>query len=233
MKRTRVEQQDEGAGEPTDLGERASGAPAGVRSSGVFARSERPPPDRGRRPSAALWPEVPCSSFADVLTHYRRHVWDRILAERLEENDAKDVFQDVFTAAHRWFRENPMPRSVTALLLTIVHHKLVDHARDRERRESRLDAEVEPDTMPSSKPDPEQLAERAEWWEEVEAILARLPDHQAAAFRLIEIEGVSHGEAAARVGASVETLTVRLHRARARFWALVESLHHPDRRGSR
>ena len=61
----------------------------------------------------------------------------------------------------------------------------------------------------------------------LQSVLGRLPASQRAAFELMRIEGLSHAEAAAALGISVNALKLRAHRA---YVALRAALDAPVRK---
>ncbi len=198
--------------------------------SGTYARVERVLPDGG---GLAVVAQGPCRSFEEVYQRYKRFVWARIWRPWLEESEANDIFQKVFLIMHERTLRRGVPADVAPVLLTIIGNQICNCLRERERRARRFDGEVEADTLPSSKPDPEQMCDRGDARRKVEAILARMPADASLLFRLIEVDGLSFDEVEAMLDRPVGTLRVQLHRARARFWDLAARLYKLDPGGSR
>lgn len=219
---------NEETGEPADLGEGASDvATAGVRKSGVRRREERSLPDLGSSPAptAPAAAEAPCRTFDEVYARYKREVWETIRSWGVVGSEADDVFQKIFQDLSTRIREHGVPEGVAPLLFTMTQRKVISHLRARGVYNKRFDGEPDADTMPSSKPGPEQLFERAEARQRVEDILARMPADAALVFRLLEIDELPYPQVAEHLDRSVETLRVQLHRARARFWDLAARLY--------
>jgi RNA polymerase sigma-70 factor (ECF subfamily) len=221
--------------------ERASGVgPVETRSSGVFARSERPPsegrPSEERplpRSGATAAAPGPCRTFGDIYARYHHDVWRRIHGAGIADSDAKDVFQATFVAMYRWTLDHELGDDVAPLLFTMATHEIIDHRRGRDRRARRLDAEVDADAQPSSKPNPERLCEQLEAHRTVEAIVAQMPSEAGALFRQVEIDKVPQEELAKQLGRPAGTVRVQLLRARAVFKALTGRFSKPSERGSR
>lgn len=231
MKRMELRERDDddqGAGDLEGPGARESYTrmvPSEEWSSGTYARVERAFPDAGGLAPVA---QGPCRSFEEVYQRYKRFVWSRIQRPWIEESEANDLFQKVFLIMHQRTLREGVPADVAPVLLAIIGNQICNCLRERERRARRFDGEVDADTMPSSKPDPEQLCDRGDAKRKVATILARMPEDARLVFRLIEIDGLSLDEVAEMLDRPVGTLRVQLHRARARFCDLAKRLYKLD-----
>ena len=129
-----------------------------------------------------------------------------------------------------------VPADVAPVLLVMITQQTRRLRREQGRDEQRIDGGIDPDTQPSSKPDPEQLFGRAEGCDDargkVEAILARMSADAVEVFRLIDINGVPPEQVAEALDRPVGTIAVQLHRARIRFWDLAARLHNVRPGGS-
>ena len=72
----------------------------------------------------------------------------------------------------------------------------------------------------------DDAAEASELLEDLRAALAELPEQQATAFVLTQIEGESHGDAAIALGVTANHVGVLVHRARATLRERLE-FHRP------
>lgn len=122
---------------------------------------------------------------------------------------AEDVLADVFLIAWRRRPDLPAERE-RAWLLTTARWVITDHRRSAARRE-RLLRQV---PTPGHEPDPAVAVTIAL---DVQRALASLRPTDQEVLRLAEWDQLTHAEAAALVGCSAATFTVRLRRARARF----------------
>lgn len=172
-------------------------------------------------------PEQPDHQLQIVLRDQGTPVW-RLIVRILGNDgaDAADCFQQsFFELAARHASTNDIRRA-PALWSRIAAARAVDlirrRIRDRARTQPVDDEEVvaRPDVGPAAK------AEEAELLADFRAALAALPEAQASAFLLTQIDEVSNQEAARMLGVSVNHLGVLLHRARAALSARLES-HNP------
>jgi RNA polymerase sigma-70 factor (ECF subfamily) len=129
------------------------------------------------------------------------------LRRRLSDpEEAADVLQDILLALHRARHTYDAARPFEPWLFAIVRHTLVDHVRRRGRR-----ARVE---ILSDGVLPEVAAPEAAGSSDLlRDALARLPPTQREAFEMLQLDGLSVADAAARAGASPGALRVRAHRA--------------------
>jgi RNA polymerase sigma-70 factor, ECF subfamily len=135
---------------------------------------------------------------------------------------AEDVLADVFLTAWRRRSELPPDRERAWLLVT-ARWVISDARRSATRRERLLRAVP----VPSDEPDP---AGRVSTGVDVRRALATLRPLDQEVLRLAEWDQLGHAEAAAVLGCSTATFTVRLRRARARFArALAGDAPAPDR----
>jgi len=203
-------------------------APSDVRQSGVRVRGERVSAETAERDGPPT-NQGPCRSLEEVCARYWRYIWSRIQRPGMTDSDASDIFQKVVLAMDRRTRAKGVPTDVAPVLLVMIANQICNHVRAGARYEQRIDVEVDADTIPSSKPDPEQLVgdaeDRGDARVKVEVILARMSPAAARVFRLIEIDGLSHAQAGAIVGSSADTVAVQIHRARARFWDLAARVY--------
>ena len=135
-------------------------------------------------------------------------------------DEVEDLVQEVLLALHLQ-RGSYDPRlPVSAWVLAIARHKLVDLWRRRGRHaavHAPLD-EVDEAEMPAVTAD--GAARR-----DLGALLDALPAAQRLAIVLTKMEGLSVAEAAERTGASVSALKVQVHRGLRRLAALVREQH--------
>ena len=118
-----------------------------------------------------------------------------------DHHDAEDVVQTAFLDAQRALERGTIPRNPRAWLAAIA----LNAARRLRRR--RLKAE----------PLEEYAVQEASAMPEIRAALASLPREQRAAVLYRDVLGLSYGETAEQMGASVSAVTMLLHRGRQRL----------------
>jgi RNA polymerase sigma-70 factor (ECF subfamily) len=131
-------------------------------------------------------------------------------------DEVEDLVQETLLALHlqRGTYDSTLP--VSAWVVAIARHKLVDLWRRRGRQEDRHDAldDVDEQLLVS---DPDDGGARRD----LETLLRQLPQAQMLAIVLTKIEGLSVTEAASRTGATESAIKVQVHRGLKRLAALV------------
>jgi len=145
---------------------------------------------------------------------------------------AEDVAQEAFARALAQLdRFDPERGRFSTWVHSIAQNVVRKLWRSSERR-GRAYARIQNAPEPTS-PDPEGQALRRQRFEALKQALQGLPEHLREAFVLIDIEGVSPQEAAARLGLSAGNLRVRAHRARTQVRALLrDGGHLPQSEGA-
>lgn len=128
----------------------------------------------------------------------------------------EDLVQETLLAIHlrRGTHDPELP--VTAWVLAIARHKLVDMWRRRGRREALHDNVDDVDERFLAVDPVDGGARR-----DLAALLRELPEAQRNAIMLTRIEGLSVAEASARSGASISAIKVQVHRGLKRLAARV------------
>jgi len=161
---------------------------------------------------------------------------------RVRDRDAaEDLVQETLLAAWRARASFAGKSSERTWLIGILKHKLADHWR-RLAREPRGAAALETDAAdgalidalfddarrghwrvpPSSWSDPDAALEQRDFWRVFDECVAALPDAQARAFGLCELDGLKGEEACKVLGVTTTNFWVLLHRARLRLRACLE-----------
>lgn len=132
-------------------------------------------------------------------------------------DEVEDLVQDILLALHlhRGTYDPAVP--VSAWVLAIARHKLVDLWRRRGRRDDLHDAldDVDPSALVAT---PADGGERRD----LGKLLDQLPAAQRDAILLTKIEGLSVAEASLRTGASESAVKVQVHRGLKRLARLVK-----------
>lgn len=160
--------------------------------------------------------QIDSTKYDAVLADQGQDVW-RLIVRILgnDGHDAADCFQQAFVElVSRQKRSNDI-RNVGALLRRIASVRAIDTVRRRIRDRKRTQDTDESLIVSSKENNPSIQAEASEFIEDLRIALTELPEQQASAFVLIEIENVSRNEAALAIGVSVNHLGVLLYRARA------------------
>jgi RNA polymerase sigma-70 factor (ECF subfamily) len=181
---------------------------------GLVSRPARRPEDNAA--DAELLRRVSAgdrSAVDDLYQRFRRPAF--ALARRVLGDDAlaEDVLQDVFLSVWRDSSGFDLARgSVSAWLLTLVHHRAVDAVR-REESHRRRQTRAEDDlalAAPNRADDVEEQAEAGVAAARVRTALGALPQAQREALTLAYYGGYTQREVAALTGAPLGTVKTRM-----------------------
>ena len=149
---------------------------------------------------------------------------------------AEDLVQETLLAAWRAKDNFAGQAAERTWLIAILKNKLIDHFR-RSSRETPLPDIADTDDAidalfvehtghwaqaPAAWPRPDDALEQAEFWRVFQDCLAGLPDRQAQAFTLTEVDGLSTEELCKALAAQPSNVWVMLHRARLRLRECLE-----------
>ena len=204
-----------------DAGERAgiSEAERRERLTQLVLRRSKLSPDE-----AALLREV----FPEIVDTHHHLVWNRLRKRGLESHEAEDLLQEVFLTLHNQILETGFVDSIPAMLHTLTDRKILNHVRAQKRAPFSIG-------LPSSrseKPRSQLDVERALHLQEVaRRIFPQLsPEHREVIDKVV-LQGLTHTDAAARLGIAEGTLKSRLIAAKRALLALAEPLLPPSQRG--
>lgn len=139
-----------------------------------------------------------------------RHYFRRRMPTLLDE--VEDVVQETLLAIHLQRGSYDPAFPVSAWLLAIARHKLIDLFRRRGRRENRHD-EYDESHDNESRSEPLDLYAARDFG----VLLKALPVAQQRAIELTKLDGFSVAEAAQQIGASEASIKVLVHRGLKRL----------------
>lgn len=202
------------------------GAAASAQNAARAVPSPAPPArmspahDAFERQLAPLWQRAQAGDEAA----YREAL--RLIAARLRgylrrrmqslPDELEDLVQETLLALHLQRGTHDPAVPVSAWVLAVARHKLVDLWRRRGRQEALHDPLDDVDEAALAGHEPEAGSAR-----DLGVLLAVLPAAQRAAIVLTKLEGLSVAEASARTGASESAIKVQVHRGLKRLAALV------------
>lgn len=134
--------------------------------------------------------------------------------------EAEDVMQEAYVRAFAHLDQFEGRAKFATWLTKIAAYEALMRLRKRSRFTD-LDKPLESgdltgiDVLPAPGPNPEQQAASSELRGALEAALDSLPDAYRAVFVCREVEGLDTRETAEALGMTVQTVKIRLHRARA------------------
>jgi RNA polymerase sigma-70 factor (ECF subfamily) len=136
------------------------------------------------------------------------------LCRWLSAGDASELFQEVFLKIHRARASFVDSGSVFAWSAAIARKTHVDLVRYRARRpETALPSNLLELTPPSNALSPEAPLLQRDLEREIERKLGLLSDNLRVAYDLVKIRGQSYADASAALGAPIDAIKQRVHRA--------------------
>ena len=138
----------------------------------------------------------------------------------ISPESAREMLNDAFVTLGEYVRDRAVPKNEAAMLVTITGYAICNHGRRRKRRPG-FDDDACLDDAPTSLPDGERRVHIGECARIVAAILATMTPEAGELIRLIDLQELSHAEAAAKVGRGVELVTKQHERAFRKFEDLV------------
>jgi len=149
------------------------------------------------------------SALATLLRPFvRRHL-------QRHDSDVEDVLQDVLLAIHTRRESYDASRQpMTAWVYAIARYKVIDHLR-REGLRAHVPLDGMDDLFAAD------TADAGDTQRDVDALVARLPEQQRRAMRLVKLDELSVREAAAETGLSETAVKVNVHRGIKNLMRLV------------
>ncbi len=167
-------------------------------------------------------------SSADLFAAYQGRIRRYILSMVRDPVEADDLTQDVFLQAHRKLGSLRDPDAVISWLYRIATHVCYDRFR-RSSRQPRLDpldpggslgagsVGAGPGGDRGDETSLDRVLERAEMSACVRSFLDDLSDEYRQVILLHDLEGLTNAEIAEMLGASLDAIKIRLHRARRKL----------------
>jgi RNA polymerase sigma-70 factor (ECF subfamily) len=153
------------------------------------------------------------AAFAEVYDTVAPRVYAYLRRNTRRGETAEDVVQQTLLQIHRARGTFIRGSAVLPWAFAIARRLLIDEVR-RDRRNVLIGAgDVEEDAVADPAYSGEFVAEARELAHALQREFDRLPETQRAAFELMRIDGLSHIEAAAVLGATVNAVKLRAHRA--------------------
>lgn len=151
------------------------------------------------------------AAFAQVYDALAPRLFGYLLRQTRDRARAEDLLQQTMLHIHRARDRFIAGAEVRPWAFAIARRLLVDDIR-RGRRVV-LSDDGNPDLGVSDGPMADEVVQASELALQVQAILAKLPTSQRAAFELIKQEGLTVAEAAQVLGTTVAAVKLRAHRA--------------------
>ena len=152
-------------------------------------------------------------AFAQLVGAYRAPVFGFLVRSGVDPAYRDDIFQEVFMKIHLAAASYEPARPLRPWVFTIVANTVRNHFRDEAGRRKRFTADEDLNPVDPG-PNPEQQLEMGQREEALQAAIQKLPAAQREVLVLAALSGLSLAEVAEVVGAPINTVKTRLHRAR-------------------
>lgn len=170
------------------------------------------------------------TSFDAIYRDYYPRI-KRYLARVIGFDEAEDVAQEVFLKISRSLDSFRGESTMLTWVYRIATNAAMDRVRTPAYRARLTSVLLDESCEAGEGVNPvedrispvEDRAIRGEMSECVQGLVAELPDHYRTVLVLSETEGMKNNEIADVLGVSLETVKIRLHRARARLKAILEA----------
>ncbi|HEY5753412.1 MAG TPA: sigma-70 family RNA polymerase sigma factor [Chthoniobacterales bacterium] len=163
------------------------------------------------------------SALDELMSRHKAALFGFIYRYVRNEVEAAELTQETFVRVYFNIRSfTPKARFVT-WLFAIATNLCRDHLRSRHHRDANRTFSLDssgrdkPVELLARDPTPFELAECDEQVKAVEVAIGRLPHDLKTALTLTALEGLSHIEAAQRLGTTPKTIETRVYRARKRL----------------
>lgn len=158
----------------------------------------------------------PSAGFQAIHDAYRPRIL-RYLTRLVGQAEAEDLTQDVLIKISNGLRRFRGDASLSTWIYRIATNTALDRLRCAAAAESDPDPAQENGSPEASAPSVEAGVIRGEMSRCVREFVDRLPDNYRTVIVLSEIEGFSNAEIGEITGLTLDTVKIRLHRARERL----------------
>lgn len=173
--------------------------------------------------------ETVSMQFVDVFQEYQRPIYNYLLRMTQNQAEAEDLAQETFIRVHRGLPSFRGESSLSTWIYRIATNTAFDHFRRASTRKEKKTVSLEETQdagggIPDGRtPSPELVADQAEMSECVHRFIRELPPNYRAAIILSDLQGLKNREIAEVLDVSLETVKIRLHRARKKLRAALDS----------
>lgn len=151
-------------------------------------------------------------AYTKIYQRYRDRVYAYALRVLTNEQDAEDLFQEVFYRVYTRADSFTEERSLSGWIFTIAHNLCLNKIRDRKPQDSIDDFDL-------AIPPEVEIGE--EWQEVIANAMAALPAEYREIIILREYEGMSYSEIMDVLHTTIPTIKSRLYRAKGKLRELL------------
>jgi RNA polymerase sigma-70 factor (ECF subfamily) len=167
--------------------------------------------------------------FTDVFQEYQRPIYNYLLRMTQNQAEAEDLTQETFIRVHRSLSTFRGEASLSTWIYRIATNVSHDHFRRRATRQAEATLsleEMESDgewLVDKTSPSPEKLVDQSEIIACVQSFVQRLPPNYRAVLVLSDLQSLKNREITDVLGLSLSAVKIRLHRARNKLRAALDT----------
>lgn len=150
-------------------------------------------------------------AFEEVYSHYKEHIIKHVLYLFKSDDIAEDITQDTFITVWEKRADIKPEKSLKSFLYTVATNKAYDLIRKAQHDKNLYAALTH--FLDESSNMVEDYLQQKEYAEQVEQLLAGMPEQQRRVYRLAKIDGYSYDEIAEMTGISRHTVNTYIKRA--------------------
>ncbi len=168
------------------------------------------------------------TAFSKVVDNYKSLVFSLALQLLKNQEEAEEVAQDTFVKVYSSLKSFKGDSKFSTWIYRITYNTCLDRIKKNKRkyREEELNAITENQILTTK--NALQEMEQKERSEKIKACLQQLPAEDAALLTLFYFEEKNLNELQEIINQSVNTIKVRLHRARKKFAIILEGHIEPE-----
>lgn len=161
--------------------------------------------------------------FDDIFQTYREPIHRYLLGMTQNPTEAEDLAQETFIRVYNNLPGFRGDASLSTWLYRIARNAFIDHTRRSSTKQSGATLPLEKANLVSaSAPTPEEMTSRSEMSNCVRNVIRRLPENYRTALILHDLRNLKNREIAEILDCSLDTVKVRLHRARRKLQAALD-----------
>ncbi len=165
---------------------------------------------------------VTTEQFNTSILPLKNKLYRFALSFLLNEDDAKDVVQEVMIKSWEKIQDISKIKNIEAWCITMTRNKALDVLRKKGRNHIDITSQVH---IESSTASPHEQTSSIESMELIKQTIAALPENQRAVITLRDIEGYSYKEIALILELDLNHIKVLLHRARQQVKKKLEHIY--------
>lgn len=165
-------------------------------------------------------------AYTELARRYQEKIYRTIMGMTRNHQDADDLAQETFMQAYKALKKFKQQSGFYTWLYRIAVNLTLNFLKRAGREKSRKDIELETLTFDElttravSKPEKDKMLK--DFRKKLQDTIAVLPLVYRTSFLLVELEGMSHKQAAAVLNCSENTISWRMHKARKMLQAKLQ-----------